>query len=108
MIRKRIQIYADPETKRRIELAAAKHDLAVTEYCLAAIEQQLAEDDVLEQELVHIPIRQTKAPRLYDDLHRFREHVLARRHGAMRDVVAAVEQSRDERDDEIDHVVRLR
>jgi uncharacterized protein (DUF1778 family) len=43
MNKQRIQVYADPETKRRIELAAAKHETSVTEYCLAAIEQQLAD-----------------------------------------------------------------
>jgi hypothetical protein len=37
------------ETRRRIELAAAKYNLPVTEYCLNAIRQQLAEDDLLEE-----------------------------------------------------------
>jgi hypothetical protein len=33
MEKQRIQVYADPELKRRIELAAAKHNVPVTEYC---------------------------------------------------------------------------
>ena len=50
MTRQCIQVYTDPETKRRVELAAAKHEISVTEYCFEAIQQQLAEDDLLERE----------------------------------------------------------
>ena len=103
MIRKRIQVYADPETKRRIEAAAAKHDLPVTEYCLAAIEQKLAEDDILEQEQLHVPVKSVNAARLYDNIQALRERILARRHGELIDVAAAVGQARDERDGEIDY-----
>lgn len=42
MNKQRIQVYADPETRRRIGLAAAKHQMPVTEYCFEAIRQQLA------------------------------------------------------------------
>ena len=38
----RIQVYADPETRRRIGLVAAKHQMPVTEHCFEAIRQQLA------------------------------------------------------------------
>lgn len=41
MTKKRIQIYVDDETMRRIELAAAKHDMPMTTYGLNAIQQQL-------------------------------------------------------------------
>ncbi|MFL7809775.1 MAG: hypothetical protein AB8I80_14160, partial [Anaerolineae bacterium] len=44
-----IQVYTDEETKRRIELAAVRQNIAVTEYRLRAIEQRLAEDDMLER-----------------------------------------------------------
>jgi len=44
MDKKRIQVYAEPEMKRRIELAAAKYNIPVTEYCLSAIQQQRADD----------------------------------------------------------------
>jgi len=108
MIRKRIQVYADPETKRRIELAAARRDLAVTEYCLAAIEQQLAEDDVLEQEHIDIPVRLARHSYFFDELEALRERILVRRRGELIDVAAAVEQTREERDDEIQDVRRLR
>jgi hypothetical protein len=49
MSKTRIQVYTDEETKRRIELAAVRQNIAVTEYCLQAIEQRLAEDDMLER-----------------------------------------------------------
>jgi hypothetical protein len=49
MGKKRIQVYADEETKRRVEAAAAKYRMPVTAYCLAAIRQQLADDDMLEE-----------------------------------------------------------
>lgn len=35
-----IQLYTDPETKRRIELRATKYDVAIAEYCLTAIQRQ--------------------------------------------------------------------
>lgn len=108
MIRKRIQVYADPETKRRIELAAAKRDLAVTEYCLAAIEQQLAEDDVLEQESILMPVMPAKNVYPLRELHALRERILARRRGQLIDVAEAVEQAREERDHEIHDAHRLR
>ncbi|MFN2155743.1 MAG: hypothetical protein ACK2UX_10945 [Anaerolineae bacterium] len=49
MSKTRIQVYTDEETKRCIDLAAVRHNIAVTEYCLVAIEQRLAEDDMLER-----------------------------------------------------------
>ena len=49
MSKTRIQVYTDEETKRRIELAAVRQNIAVTEYRLRAIEQRLAEDDMLER-----------------------------------------------------------
>jgi hypothetical protein len=44
-----IQVHADPELKRRVERAAAKHNIPVAEYCLEAIEQKLADDTALEE-----------------------------------------------------------
>ncbi|MBI3942279.1 MAG: hypothetical protein HY326_04635 [Chloroflexi bacterium] len=101
MDKRRIQVYADPETKRRVELAAAKHDMAVTEYCLEAIRQQLLEDDLLEAEQVEIPVRKTKGADLIADLRALRERMLADRHGKPIDVGNILEQVRDEREEEI-------
>lgn len=100
MLRKRIQVYTDPETKRRIELAAAKHDLAVTEYCLHAIRQQLREDDLLEIEKIEIPIRPTANGDLIAELRTLREKIKARRRGRLI-TLDIVEQVRGERDDEL-------
>lgn len=100
MNKKRIQVYTDPETKRRIELAATKHDLAVTEYCLEAIRQYLTEDDILEQEKIEIPIRQ-REENLVADLRALQEAILASRGGKPLDIDAVIEQVREEREEEI-------
>ncbi len=100
---KRIQVYADGETKRRIELAAAKHDVPVTSYCLDAIMQQLAEDEVLEQERIEIPVTpalQTVDPELIIHMRTLRERIIARRGGEL--ITAdVVEQVRVEREEEL-------
>lgn len=100
MIKKRIQVYADPETKRRIELAAARRDIPVTQYCLEAIHQKLAEDDMLERETVEIPIKQTKDEDLIANLRALREKILASRGGKLISL-DIVEQVREERDREL-------
>ena len=100
MIKKRIQVYADPETKRRIELAAARRDIPVTQYCLEAIHQKLAEDDMLEREMVEIPIKQTKDEDLIANLRALREKILASRGGKLISL-DIVEQVREERDREL-------
>ncbi len=104
MDKKRIQVYADAEMKRRIELAAAKHNIAVTEYCLAAITQQLADDNLLEEEQVTIPVKLAKDEPLMADLRTLRESILARR-GGRPITLDILEQVRDERADEL---IRLR
>jgi uncharacterized protein (DUF1778 family) len=102
MDKKRIQVYADPDTKRRIELAAARYDVAVTEYCLEAIKQQLAEDDILEEEQIEIPVR--KAEKDYiADLRALRQAILADRGRKPIDIdiPALIEQMREERDEQL-------
>ncbi|MCC9078163.1 hypothetical protein FKZ61_018855 [Litorilinea aerophila] len=64
MERQRIQVYANTEIKRRVELAAAKHNMSVTEYCLAAIQQQLNDDELLEEAHVTIAVNPTLPARL--------------------------------------------
>jgi uncharacterized protein (DUF1778 family) len=97
MNKKRIQVYADPETKRRIELAAARRDIPVTQYCLEAIHQKLAEDDLLMRETVEIPIKQTKDEDLIANLRALREKILVSRGGKLISL-DIVEQVREERD----------
>jgi hypothetical protein len=101
MDKKRIQVYADPEMKRRIELAAAKYNVAVTEYCLNAIRQQLADDDLLEQAHVDIPVTPRADDDLIADLRTLREAILADRGGELIDVDNFIEQMRAERDYEL-------
>ena len=101
MTKQRIQVYADPETKRRVELAAAKHHIAVTEYCLAAIRQRLADDDMLEQAQVKIDVMPAQDKTLMADLRALREAILADRGGELVDVDSILEQVRAERDDEL-------
>jgi hypothetical protein len=102
MEKQRIQVYADPGIKRRIELAAAKYNVPVTEYCLSAIEQQLADDDLLEAEQITIPVTPSdgRDDDLITDLRALRERILARRGGRLIDM-DIVEQVRAERDDEL-------
>src|SRR4030095_15724418 len=103
MQKKRIQVYADEEMKRRIELAAARYNVPVTEYCLQAITQQLADDDLLEEEQIHIAVTPTKRKddTLIADLHALREAILADRGGKLIDVDDILEQVREERDYEL-------
>jgi uncharacterized protein (DUF1778 family) len=100
MTKQRIQVYADPEIKRRIELAAHKRDTPVTQYCLDAIIQQLADDEVLEARSILIDIKPDPDDTLLDEMRALREEILARRRGEM--ITAdIVEQVRSERDDEL-------
>ena len=103
MHKQRIQVYADPEMKRRIELAAAKYNMPVTEYCLNAIEQQLADDEVLEASEVRIPVTspQPNSDHLIAELRALHEEILAYREGKWIDVDAELEQMREERDYEL-------
>jgi hypothetical protein len=104
MDKQRIQIYADPAMKRRIELAAAKYQVAVTEYCRQAITQQLADDDLLEEEEIAIPVTPTHDETLIADLRALQERIKARRGGKPIDVDRMMEEMREERDYELSGV----
>lgn len=97
MAKKCIQVYADEETKRRIRLAVARRNVAVTEYCLVPIKQQLAEDDLLEREQIEIPIKPPKDDNLITNLRVLREKILARRSGKPIDM-DILEQVREKRE----------
>ena len=101
MNKMRIQVYTDQETKRRIELAAARQDIAITQYCLEAIRQQLAEDDMLERESIEIPIKPAKEEGLIADLRALHEEIKTYRGGKLIDVDQELEQMREERDYEL-------
>jgi len=99
--RERIQVYADKDIKRRIELAAARWDVPITQYCLEAIKQQLAEEDILEAETVQIQITTDKGRQLVDDLRALQERIKTRRGGELIDVDRALEETRQEREHEL-------
>ncbi len=103
MEKRRIQVYADPEMKRRVELAAAKHNVPVTEYCFNAIRQQLADDEMLEDAEVKIavkPAKQTDDSRIAE-LRALHQEILAERGGKWIDVDAELAAVREERDYEL-------
>lgn len=102
MNKQRIQVYADPQTKRRIELAAAKYDIPVTEYCLRAIEQQLVDDGLLEAEAITIPMTSVSADDWLAQIRALHQDILAERGGEPIDVDAELEQMRAERENELD------
>jgi len=98
--KKRIQVYADEETKRRMELAAVKEDVSVTEYCLRAIIEQLDQDDMLDRDRIEIAVKPSADDSLIADLRALRRRIEARRGGKPigPDVV---QQTREERDREL-------
>ena len=100
MDKQRIQVYANPEIKRRIELAAAKYNVPVTAYCLSAIQQQLADDDLLEEKQIAIPVKPTSDEDWLAGLDELYEKILARRGGKPIEV-DILEQVREERDYEL-------
>ena len=101
MAKTRIQVYADEETKRRVELAAARQDVAVTQYCLEAIRQQLAEDDMLELERIEILVKPDGGEDLIPNLRALHEEIKAYRGDKLIDVDQELEQIREERDYEL-------
>jgi len=96
----RIQVYTDPEMKRRIELAAARRNVPVTQYCLEAISQRLADEEMLERETIEIPVSPEKDENLIADLRALRERILERR-GGRRITRDVLDELRDERDYEL-------
>lgn len=101
MTKQRIQVYADYEVKRRVELAAALYGVPVTEYCLSAIQRQLQEDDLLESSQIQISVKPGIQSDLVDNLRTFHDRILIRRNNALLDVDSALEQTREERDHEL-------
>ncbi len=76
--------------------------MPVTEYCLSAIQQQLADDELLEAEWVTMAVKTHKpADSLIADLHSLRASILTDRGGKLLDIDVIMDQTRDERDDEL-------
>ncbi len=101
MTKKRIQVYTDPETKRRIDVAAAKYDSSVTEYCFEAIQQRLAEDDLMESEQIEITINPTSNNSLIADLRALHEKIKTERGGELLDIDAIFTELHEAREREL-------
>jgi hypothetical protein len=97
----RIQIYSDPETKRRVEVAAIKSRTSVTDYCLGAIRARLAEDGLLEPDRIEIEFVRPGDDPVMARIRELRLGILEDRHGEGIDVDTIIEQIRAERSDAI-------
>ena len=101
MNKQRIQVYADAEMKRRIELAAMNRNVSVTVYCMEAIRNQLADEDLLEREQIDIFVHSDREDNdLLADLDELHAKILAGRGGKPIDV-DIIELVRQETDDEL-------
>ena len=100
-MKERIQVYADSETKRRIELAAIQNNMPVTEYCLTAIKVQLDEDDLLREAQVTISVLAPQKGDLIDQLRALHQRFHDTPRKEPIDLDAILEQVRAERDDEL-------
>lgn len=101
MGRNSIQLFTDPETERRLEAVAAKRDIAVAEYCLAAIERQLVEDEQLEGDRTTVAGRTEVDEAFFDSLQALQVKISNRRSGKSIEVDRIMSQIREERENEI-------
>lgn len=98
----RIELVADAETARRIESAAARHNITVAEYCLDAIRQYLVDDEMADTADTSVSATSAKQDHdLIAQLRLLHQEILAYRKDAPFDVDADLEQLRGERDDEL-------
>lgn len=97
--KKRLQVYAADETIRRIELAAQKHNLPVSTYCLIAIQHQLEEDGVAING-AFAEANQSQFQALINEMRELQTRTLQERGGQPIDVDSLLEDLRDERDEE--------
>ena len=90
--RKRIQIYADDETIRRVEVAAQKHNLSVTTYCLTAIQHQLEEYGIEVSELFK-EADQAQFQTVLKEIIELQQRILKRRNGQPVHIDALLEEN---------------
>ena len=98
--KKRIQVYAEADIKRRIEVAALKQGIAVTDYCLQAIQERLHEEDMLERSHVEIAVDASADDPLMESIRALRAEILENRKGIPLNP-DILEQIRAERDEEL-------
>lgn len=94
-----IRVYANVETKHRVELAAIRQGLPVTEYCLAAIKQRLIEDNLLERKQGEGPVQSSKKDNVIAELRTLHQDILTYRNAELLDIdhdLTAVREAREE------------
>ena len=96
-----IRLFIDPESERRLEVVASKRDVAVADYCLAAIKRQLVEDEQLEDCRPSGAGKSEVDEAFFDSLQALREKISKRRNGKLIEVDRVISQMREEREDEI-------
>lgn len=101
--KKRIQVYADGRTKRQVELAASRHNMPVTAYCLHALLQQLAEDHILEEEKIEIPV-ETRQVGVVEKIDSGRRQMQKTMHGKPLGAVQMIDSLRKERSHETSYL----
>jgi hypothetical protein len=72
-------------------------EMPITEYCWEAIQQKLAEDDLLERDQVALRVRRTDPGALHADLDALRQRILDRLGGRPidEDILDAARRERD-------------
>lgn len=103
MLKTRIQLYTDTEMKRRITLAATKYEVPITQYCFEAVQQRLAEDDLIDQAHIDIPVTQPSLnTQLISNLRALDREIKASRQGQPPlDVEAVLDQIHEEREHDL-------
>lgn len=97
MSKERIQVYVDSDTKKRVELGAARQEVSVTRYCLDAIQQKLDEENLLNKDEITVPVdRKTHQLQVINRIQSLREQTLERREGAELEIDSVIQDLRDE------------
>jgi hypothetical protein len=98
MRKRRVQLYADDHIIRRIEVAAQKHNMAISAYCLTAIEHQLDEDGIESDDI--LPTTQSQFENVLQEIKELQAQILQERAGQIIDVDSLLDGLREERDEE--------
>lgn len=98
MYKAQLKIQIDPETKQRVEVAAAEKKISVDDYVLNAVQRQLAEESLQNEEP---SLTKDESVQLAQEMISLREKILAERNNEYIDINAIIDLVRDERDAEL-------
>lgn len=101
MEKQRVHLYTDSETKRRIELAAHRHSLSLTDYCMRAIRRQLVDDGITQSSAAQEEHTARVEDALLDEVRALHQEIRNHRHGAGIGVDEELNQLREERDHDL-------